>query len=156
MKQSVITITLPLVLFLVSCFFSSPTPYTNTPVTNTYTFRDTPALTLTASYPYFEDETYAPLNTAIAQEVAVWRAIYDKMLAQVQEECEKDSVFAFLRRYVEVYYTVESTKDDVSVTFNVQYFGGGNTEPSYTKTFSMDLESRMVYETFTQTKRVYT
>lgn len=156
MKQSVITITLPLVLFLVSCSFSSPTPYTNTPVTNTYTFRDTPALTLTASYPYFKDETYAPLNTATAQEVEVWRAIYDKMLAQIQEGCEKDPVFASLRRYVEVNYTVESTKDEVSVTFNVQYSSGGNTEPSYTKTFSMDLESRMVYETFTQTKRVYT
>ena len=110
---------------------------------------------ITAFYPYFEDDTYAPFNTAITQEVKAWRAIYTEILAQVQEECEKDPVFAKLKRYVEANYTVESTNKEIVVTFDVKYYSSGNTEPSYTKTFTFDLKSRMVYETFTQTQRVY-
>ena len=37
-----------------------------------------------------------------------------------------------------------------------RYYYGGNNEPAYTKTFTYYLDSGMVYETFTQTRRVYT
>lgn len=156
MKRVIIlAITLCWIVCVSACTTKTPPPYTNTPVTNTYLFQNTPALTLTASYPHFEDDTYAPLNTVIAQEVEAWRAIYDEIFAQVQEECEKDPVFAKLKRYVEANYTIEVTNKEIVVTFDVKYYSGGNTEPSYTKTFTFDLESRMVYETFTQTRRVY-
>lgn len=156
MKRVIIlAITLCLIFCVSACTTKTPPPYTNTPITDTYIFQDTPALTLTASYPYFEEENYAPLNAAIAQEVEAWRAIYTEILAQVQEECEQDPVFAKLKQYVEANYTIEATDKEVSVTFDVKYYSGGNTEPSYAKTFTFDTESRMVYETFTQTQRVY-
>ena len=156
MKRSFIIIILTLVLLLASCTHSSPPSYTNTPVTDAYLFQGATALALTASYPYFEDEAYAPLNGVIAQEVEAWQALYAEIYEQVSEECDKDPVFASLKRYVEATYTVASTKTEVSVTFDVRYYYGGNHEPAYTKTFTYYLDSGMVHETFTQTRRVYT
>ena len=148
--------TLCLIFCVGACTMKISPPYRNTPVTDAYIFQDTTALALTASYPYFEDETYAPLNAAIAQEVESWQALYAEIYEQVSEECDKDPVFASLKRYVEATYTVASTKTEVSVTFDVRYYYGGNNEPAYTKTFTYYLDSGMVYETFTQTQRVYT
>ena len=145
-----------LLLILSSCSASPPPPYRNTPITDSYVFQNTTALTLTASYPYFEDEIYAPLNAAIAQEVKSWRALYAEIYEQVVEECAKDPVFAKLKRYVEATYTVIATNEEITVLFDVRYYCGGNTEPSYSKKFTFLLVTGMVHETYTSTSRVYT
>lgn len=157
MKKQVtlMAIILCAILLTSACTTRSPPPYRHIPVDDAYVFSGSTALSLTAAYPLFEDEIYAPLNEAIYTEVEAWRALYEQLYERVAEECEKDPVFSELERYVEADYTVEVTDKEITVIFFVKWFDGGNTEPSYTKTFTFELESRMVYETFTQTKRVY-
>ena len=157
MKRTIIFVVAFCSMFCMSaCMTKMPIPYTNTPVTDAYIFQDTTALALTASYPYFEDETYAPLNAAIAQEVESWQALYAEIYEHVVEECAKDTVFAKLKRYVEATYTVIATNEEITVLFDVRYYCGGNTEPSYSKKFTFLLVTGMVHETYTSTSRVYT
>ena len=156
MKRIIVLVIAFCSMFCMSaCMTKISTSYTNTPVTDSYVFQDTTAIALTASYPYFKDEIYAPLNTAIAQEVAAWQALYAEIYEQIVEECEKDPVFAKLKRYVEASYTVTTTNEEVSVAFDVQYHRGGNTESSYRKIFTLNLQSGMVFETYTTTQRIY-
>lgn len=156
MKRIIVLVIAFCSIFCMSaCMTKTSASYTNTPVTDSYIFQDTIALALTASYPYFEDETYAPLNAAIAQEVEAWQTLYNEIYEQVAAECEKDPVFAKLKRYVEVTYTVTAANEEVSVAFEVQYYYGGNTEPSYIKIFILNLQSGMVFETYTTTQRIY-
>ena len=157
MKRTIVFVIAFCSMFCMSaCMTKTPIPYTNTPVTDSYIFQDTTVLTLTASYPHFEDETYAPLNAAIAQEVESWHALYAEIYEQVVEECEEDPVFAKLKRYVEATYTVTAANEEVTVLFDVRYYCGGNTEPSYSKEFTFLLAIGMVHETYTSTSRIFT
>ena len=110
---------------------------------------------LDASYPVF-DKSYLLLNTAIQQEIDSWHNIYAELVEEALQECERDESVASLQRYLTSSYSVSKKRHEISVTFDVVYFDGGNSLPSYTKTFTIDLKSGMVYETTVTTQRVYT
>ena len=109
---------------------------------------------LEASYPVF-DEPYDLLNTAIRQEIDSWYNQYDELIEKALRECERDESMASLQRYLTASYSISKRRHEISVTFDVVCFDGGNSLPSYTKTLMLDAKTGMVYETITTTKRVY-
>ena len=108
-----------------------------------------------AEYPRFNGEIYQSLNSVIEKETEEWRQVYDEICEKAKSECEKSSEFAKLGCYVTVDYVVSSQNGETAVTFDVHYFGGGNSEPHYTKTFTYDEQNNMIYETYSETTRVY-
>ena len=110
---------------------------------------------LDASYPVF-DKSYDLLNTAIQQEIDSWYNIYDELVEEVLHECERDESMASLQRYLSASYSVSQKRHKMSVTFDVVCFDGGNSISPYTKTFTFNSKTNMVYETTVITNRVYT
>ena len=108
-----------------------------------------------AEYPIFEEQ-YHPLNAAIEAEVAQWRAQYDMICAIAEEDCNRDADLATFHRYLTATYTVARHGNEISVTFDVRRDADpSNSEEAYTKTLTLDTASGMVYQTVTQTSRIY-
>ena len=134
-----------------SCF--DPT-FEEQVINEDYTWNGSAIVCLDASYPVF-DKSHDPLNTAIQQEIDSWYNIYDELVEEALRECERDEIMATLQRYLTSSYSVSKKRHEISVTFDVVYFNGGNSLPSYTKTLMLDTKTGIVYETTTTTKRVY-
>ena len=146
---------LPLVLLtaLLSC--STVPPYHATVIHQQHDWHGIAIAEIQAEYPVFEEQ-YHPLNTVIEAEVAQWRAQYDAICAIAEEDCNRDTDLATFHRYLSATYSVAQHGNEISVTFDVRWDADpGNSEESYTKTLTLDTTSGMVYQTVTQTSRIY-
>lgn len=142
-----------LVIQLVAC--STEVEYTETTINESYRWQTETPVVFDAAYPVFDDEVYQELNSAIESEVKEWNELYQLICTKALDECEWDPDFAKLQRYVKAEYSVSSTSKEISVTFDAQYFQGGNVEPSYKVIYKLDLETNMVFKTYIETNRVY-
>ena len=153
----IVTLTfLLLPMFLISCSQTLIPSYKEKAIESNHVWEGTTLVTYDVAYPVFEEPIYSDLNDVILREVENWNSLFIDISSQAEIDCQKDHSLATFNRYVRSDYEVNVTKDELSICFHVEWiYAPGNYEPSYTKTFTFDKNSNMIYETYTTTKRVY-
>ena len=111
---------------------------------------------LYSAYPVFEETIYSDLNNVILREVESWNTLYSEICSQAELDCQIDMSLTSFGRYVRSQYEVSDIGEKLTICFTVDWIADlGNHEPSYTKTFTLDRSTNMIYETYTTSKRVY-
>ena len=156
MKKSAIHLILVLIFLICLSSCSIQPKHQKEIINESYHLQTEVPVIFEACYPIFEDIQYQSMNLAIESEISEWYTLYESICVSAAEECSQDIDFAKLERYVRAEYSIKATSKELSVTFIIQSFEGGNAESSYKKIYTLDLGNNIIYETFTQTKRIYT
>ena len=157
--RSRIIITLTCLLFLLSLTSCSQTQmptYQEKSIVSNHVWKGHTLVAYNVTYPVFQEPIYSDLNTVIQREVESWSSLYSEICSQAELDCQIDMSLASFGRYVRSQYEVSNTDEELTVCFTVEWIADlGNYEPSYTKTFTLDRSTNMIYETYTTSKRVY-
>ena len=157
MSRIIITLTFFLLLMSLTSCTQTPMPtYQSKVIESNHVWEGNMLVTYDVAYPVFKDPIYSDLNEVILREVESWNALFIDISSQDELDCQKKYSLSTFKRYVRSKYEVNVTQDELSICFHVEWmYSPGNYEPSYTKTFTFDKNTNMIYETYTTSKRVY-
>jgi hypothetical protein len=93
-------------------------------------------------YPQFEGSNFINLNAVISTKMQEFENQYDMLCNTRKVDCDNDHIFAKLKCYIDVSYTVTIKSNKVLITFSVCEFGGGAAEHGYTENIVYNVKTQ--------------